>query len=241
MRSVFSIHVLIVLLCVTSITFGCRPKSKKEAEKSRLEEQMAEREKQLTFMKKNGEVDWRKRVEAASKALAQAKSDSRWGRKDAALENALEAAKLMPPPSKDFDSSSSARRSQPSGGMPNGENTAQPSGNADARSSQQPNGGAKGDFAGGSGKKTTVGKNSENVTNGSGNTSKGKSGAGGSGVNGNGGDRSSGQVTNASGQVTNAEVEELRQSLESLLKALDGKAGKSKSGLSFERDAIEVR
>lgn len=46
--------------------------------------------------------------------------------------------------------------------------------------------------------------------------------------------------------VTDAEVQQLRESLDSLLESLDGKVGTAKSGsgrsgLSFERDAIEIR
>ena len=276
MRAAFSFRVMITLLCLTTITCGCRRKSKKETEKSRIEEQMEEREKQLTFMKKNGEVDWRKRVEAASEALAQAKSDSRWGRKDAALKNALEAAKLMPPPSKDFDAPSRPPRNPPGGSAPDGKaDQASSSG-----SKQSTNAGSV--SGGNAGERSSGGNDSDKNASVSGGEAKGGASAEGSNVSASSGDgsddldsamsRQRGAELNGSGsgakhsgdtnsgdtrdegsgdngdedadsgpKVTNAEVDELRSALEALLKALDGKAGKSKSGLSFERDAIEIR
>ena len=251
MRAAFSFHRLFTLLCLMVLSGGCLPKSKKETEESRLEEQMAEREKQLTFMKKNCDVDWRKRVEAASEALAQAKSDSRWGRKDEALKNALEAAKLMPPPSKDFDSPSPAKRRQSSGANSAANSSSSADGNQSGGGADGGSVGSAGGSAGGSsdsasGGGTSPAEGGSETTASAGSGSKNGSGSSRSGGPESGSKRGDGgtadQESAGSGpNITNAEVKELRESLEALLKALDGKAGKSKSGLSFERDAIEIR
>ncbi|MFK8113022.1 MAG: hypothetical protein AB8B91_12520 [Rubripirellula sp.] len=166
---------------------------------------MADRKAAAEFLEEDGQMDWRKRVDAAFEALEQAKSDRRWGRNESALENALKAAQLMPPASKDFDTPPS----------PAGSSNEKRDGNSKEMTGSEQRGDVKTDarLADESGSEDTA--------------------------------TQTGEDANSELQVSNAEVVELRGTLEDLLESLDGKAGRgsgrSRSGLSFETDAIEIR
>jgi hypothetical protein len=92
----------ILLGCVVIIC-GCRRPSQEETAQTRQAQARADQEAALEYLTENGEVDWRKRVDAASQELDEAESLRRWGQSEESLEHALQAARLMPPPSKDFD------------------------------------------------------------------------------------------------------------------------------------------
>jgi hypothetical protein len=175
-----------ILLGSMVIICGCRRQSaSEESEQTQQARARADREALLEYLKKDGQVDWRKRIDAASQALDEAKSDRRWGRSDKALEHALQAAQLLPPPGKDFDAPSSQ-----SGGQ---------------------------------------GERSANANAGEESPETGELPAGDE------------LLAEQGDSVSSEEVQQLRESLESLLESLDGKAGRAKSGLSFQRDAIEIR
>ena len=88
------------------VTSGCRrpvsTTSKTSSTQTRQASADADRKEELKFQDEQGNTDWRGRIEAAKESLEQAKSDKRWGKREAALEHALDAARLMPPPGKDF-------------------------------------------------------------------------------------------------------------------------------------------
>jgi hypothetical protein len=173
----------ILLGCVVIIG-GCRRPSQEETAQTRQAQARADKESTLEYLKENGEVDWRKRVDAASQELDEAESLRRWGRSEESLEHALQAARLMPPPSKDFDAPSLETNGD---GVQSGE----------SRNGEMPEEDGSSDR-----------------------------------------DES---VAEAGNPVSDDEVQQLRKSLESLFELLDGKTGRGSSGLSFERDAIEIR
>ena len=88
---------------------GCFPpphvssRSSSSSARTRHAEAMAEKQAELEYVDDEGNVDWRRRIDAAKKILEEARSDRRWGRSEKALEKALDVARLMPPASKDFD------------------------------------------------------------------------------------------------------------------------------------------
>ncbi|WP_182866789.1 hypothetical protein [Stieleria mannarensis] len=98
MKSTFTLATLLVC-------GGCfpPPASSPASAQKRQAQAIADREQELQFRDESGNMDWRKRVDAAKKLLDQAQSNRRWGQSQAALDQALDAARLMPPPSKDFD------------------------------------------------------------------------------------------------------------------------------------------
>lgn len=193
MRASYSILcVATTILLGSTVTIGgCRrPRSPEQSQETRQARAQADREAALEYLKEDGRIDWRKRIDAASGEIDEAKSHRRWGRREKALEHALRAAQLLPPPSKDFDVASAN-----SSGY--GDQDLDPS---ELDPSDQ------GDLAGDAALPT-----SEEAPSGRGDP------------------------------ISNAEVQRLRESIQSLLKSLDGKAGRGGSGLSFERDAIEIR
>jgi hypothetical protein len=187
-----------VLGC-TVLACGCR-KPEEESPQARQARAIADRKKALEYLKEDGEVDWRKRVDAASEALAEAKSDRRWGRNEQALEHALAAAQLMPPQSKDFDSP------MPSSSPASAANSTVAADSADSDA------GAEEDEKGSDGDMPADGGAAEDEL-----------------------------LAGDGDSVSNDEVQQLRESLEALLESLDGKTGRVRSDLSFERDAIEIR
>ncbi len=94
-----------VVICCLLVCCGCfrPPASSPASAQKRQAQAIADREEELAFRDESGEMDWRSRVDAAKELLEQAQSNRRWGQSQAALEQALDAARLMPPPGKDFD------------------------------------------------------------------------------------------------------------------------------------------
>lgn len=93
------------LLFVLLLTSGCfrTPAQRRASAEKRQAQAIADREEELQFRDESGNMDWRARVDAAQKVLEQAQSSRRWGQSQTALDQALDAARLMPPPGKDFD------------------------------------------------------------------------------------------------------------------------------------------
>ena len=200
-------------------TAGCRRKpSPQETAQASQAESVADRRAALEYLKKDGQIDWRKRVDAASKAIDEAKSNRRWGRSEQALEQALEAAKLLPPASKDFDSAASPRQPRAGAGDAEGAN----------RGSGQPQGGSQ---TGGDGEESGQTPERAGVTSDPEGDLEGNSEP----------SRSGGDSVDSGLPVSNAEVEELRQSLHALLESLESSTGNSRRNLNFDRDAIEIR
>ncbi|MCS7465249.1 hypothetical protein NZK35_01015 [Stieleria sp. ICT_E10.1] len=109
-----------LIVCMLLICGGCfpPPASSPASAQKRQAQAIADREEELAFRDESGEMNWRSRVDAAKELLEQAQSNRRWGQSQAALEQALDAARLMPPPGKDFDLETELAdlRGEPAGG-----------------------------------------------------------------------------------------------------------------------------
>ncbi|MCA9139514.1 MAG: hypothetical protein KDB00_22225 [Planctomycetales bacterium] len=88
-------------LAISSCTAPGRSSS--ASAQKRQAQAIADREEELRYRDENGEMDWRARLDAAKEVLEQAQSNENWGKTGDALEQALDVARLMPPPSVDFD------------------------------------------------------------------------------------------------------------------------------------------
>lgn len=94
---------LLLLLCIPGCKGCFRSPNSSASAQQRQAAANADREEELSFRDQSGKMNWRQRIDAAQKALEDADSKRRWGQQQAALERALDAARLMPPPGKDFD------------------------------------------------------------------------------------------------------------------------------------------
>ncbi|TWU05764.1 hypothetical protein [Stieleria varia] len=137
----------IAAMCYLCIVFvfgpGCtKPKQTASTRSAQARQDLAdaERAEELKFQDEEGNTDWRARLEAAKEALEEAQSEKRWGNKTAALEKALDAARLMPPPGKDFElpqlSSSGQGDGESGDGESDGSQAAAEAGDSDAETNQ---------------------------------------------------------------------------------------------------------
>ncbi len=235
------------VLALVILSTGCKKPDEEEKDpvKRREAQLFAQREAAKTYLKNDGSVDWQKRVKAANEELEKAESDRRWGRHEQALEHALEAARLMPPNSKDFDDAKSEAATSEGGSDGSGSGSEQPTkGNAQPGGKDQP---------GGKGNQSSNEQGASGGLQGGGNSNEkggGRAGqpAGGgrspSGGTASAGDSTGGSTTNGGGSeggVTNEEVAQLRAQLDAMLQSLDGKAGSAGANLNMVEDAIEIR
>lgn len=240
------------VLALVILSTGCKKPDEEEKDpvKRREAQLFAQREAAKTYLKNDGSVDWQKRVKAANEELEKAESDRRWGRHEQALEHALEAARLMPPNSKDFDAASSDAASSDAASSDgrsdgSGSGSEQPTkGNAQPGGKDQPGGkgnqssneqGASGGLQGGGNSNAQGGGRAGQPAGGGRSPSGGTASAG---------DSTGGSTTNGGGSeggVTNEEVAQLRAQLDAMLQSLDGKAGSAGANLNMVEDAIEIR
>lgn len=98
--------VAVFLLVIFSLAISsciAPSRSSSASAQTRQAEAVADREEELQYRDESGQMDWRARIDAAKETLEQAQSTERWGQPGEALEQALDAARMMPPPGKDFD------------------------------------------------------------------------------------------------------------------------------------------
>ena len=197
---------------VTSGCSGCRVQSAASAARTRQARAEAQREEELKYRDEDGNTDWRGRVDAAKEALESAQSESTWGSDTKALEYALDASRLLPPPGMDFD------LPKPTSANSNPQSTTENTKRGDVSST-----GSETDLPSNGENQTQAGGERERTTGGADNDKSGGEDAA---------DKSTGN------DVTNEEVAEIRAEVNKLLESLDD--GGQGSNARLDRGVIEI-